>query len=87
MSNTFHYQNCTCADHYKTCEVCKEAYPANCTCPSDRDFETGKTIDPVVYEQIISDVLDNIAEMRASGDYDEETLEGLEWRLSPPKPE
>lgn len=41
-------------------------------------------IDPKIYEQIIADVLDNIAEMRASGDYDEETLEGLEWRLSPP---
>jgi hypothetical protein len=42
-------------------------------------------IDSKIYEQIISDVLDNIAEMRASGDYDEATLEGLEWRLSPPK--
>jgi hypothetical protein len=41
-------------------------------------------IDPEVYEQIISDVLDTIAEMKVSGDYDEETLETLEWRLSKP---
>ena len=33
------------------------------------------------YERIIFDVLDAIAEMRLSGDYDENTLEALEWRL------
>jgi hypothetical protein len=41
-------------------------------------------VDPEVYEQIISDVLDTIAEMRISGDYDEDTLETLKWRLSKP---
>lgn len=41
-------------------------------------------IDSEIYEQIISDVLDTIAEMRVSGDYDEDTLETLEWKLSPP---
>jgi hypothetical protein len=42
-------------------------------------------IDPKIYEAIISDVLDTIADMRKSGDYDENTLETLEWKLSPPK--
>jgi hypothetical protein len=41
-------------------------------------------IDSEIYEQIISDVLDTIAEMRSTGDYDEDTLETLEWRLSKP---
>lgn len=36
------------------------------------------------YESIISDVLENIQEMREAGDYDESTLEALEWRISPP---
>ena len=36
------------------------------------------------YEAIINDVLDTIADMRVSGDYDLETLDGLEWRLSKP---
>jgi hypothetical protein len=36
------------------------------------------------FESIISDVLENIQEMRESGDYDEETLEALEWRIAPP---
>lgn len=44
-------------------------------------------IDPVIYEQIITDVLDTVAEMRSTGDYDENTLETLEWKLSPPKTE
>ena len=44
-------------------------------------------IDPEIYEQIINDVLDNIQEMRESGDYDEDTLEGLEWRLKAPEGE
>jgi hypothetical protein len=39
------------------------------------------------YELAIQDVLNSIAEMRHDGDYDEETLEGLEWRISPPKEE
>ena len=42
-------------------------------------------IDPKIYEAIISDVLDTIADMRKSGDYDENTLETLEWKLSAPK--
>lgn len=42
-------------------------------------------IDPVIYEQIIDDVLDTIKEMRISGDYDENTLETLEWKLSKPE--
>lgn len=36
------------------------------------------------YEAFVSDVLDTIAEMRSTGDYDENTLETLEWKLSPP---
>ena len=39
------------------------------------------------YESFVSDVLDNITEMRRSGDYDEDTLEALEWRLMPPNAE
>ena len=38
----------------------------------------------IFYEQIIADVLDTIKEMRVSGDYDENTLETLEWKLSKP---
>jgi hypothetical protein len=41
-------------------------------------------ISPEIYEEIINDVLDVVAEMRKSGDYDEETLETIEWRLSAP---
>lgn len=37
------------------------------------------------YEKIILDVLDTIRDMRESGDYDENTLETLEWKLSAPK--
>lgn len=37
------------------------------------------------YESFVSDVLDTIAEMRSTGDYDENTLETLEWKLSAPK--
>jgi hypothetical protein len=37
------------------------------------------------YEEAIRDVLNSIQEMRHDGEYDEETLEGLEWRISPPK--
>lgn len=36
------------------------------------------------YESFVSDVLDTIAEMRSTGDFDENTLETLEWKLSPP---
>lgn len=42
-------------------------------------------IDPTIYEKVITDVLDTIAEMRGTGDYDENTLETLEWKLAPPK--
>ncbi len=42
-------------------------------------------IDPVIYEEIIADVLDTIAEMRLTGDYDENTLETLEWKLKAPE--
>jgi hypothetical protein len=38
----------------------------------------------ITYEQIIEGVLDTIAEMRESGDYDENTLETLEWKLAKP---
>lgn len=41
-------------------------------------------IDSEIYESIIADVLDTIAEMRSTGDYDENTLETLEWKLSKP---
>ena len=37
------------------------------------------------YESVIADVLSTIQEMRESGDYDENTLETLEWRITPPK--
>lgn len=39
------------------------------------------------YEEFVSDVLDTISEMRSTGDYDENTLETLEWKLSPPTAE
>ena len=39
-------------------------------------------IDPVIYEQVISDVLDTVAEMKLSGDYNNETLDEIVWRLS-----
>jgi hypothetical protein len=39
-------------------------------------------VDSEIYESIIADVLDTIAEMRSTGDYDENTLETLEWKLS-----
>lgn len=39
----------------------------------------------VEYENFINDMLDIIAEMRDTGDFDESTLETLEWRISPPK--
>ena len=39
-------------------------------------------IDPAIYEMIIEEVLDTISEMRSTGDFDENTLETLEWRLS-----
>jgi hypothetical protein len=38
-------------------------------------------IDSETYVQIISDILDTIADMRESGDYDDDTLEALENRL------
>ena len=38
-------------------------------------------IDTETYLAIISDILDVIADMRESGDYDDETLETLENRL------
>jgi hypothetical protein len=40
---------------------------------------------PQEYESVINDILDSIAEMRSTGDYDEDTLETLEWRISAPK--
>jgi len=39
------------------------------------------------YEEVINDVLDVIAEMRLTGDFDEDTLETIEWRLSAPEKE
>lgn len=38
-------------------------------------------IDTDTYLQIIGDILDTIADMRESGDYDDDTLEALENRL------
>ncbi len=38
-----------------------------------------------IYERAISDVLACIEEMRQAGGYDENTLETIEWRISPPK--
>lgn len=38
-------------------------------------------IDSKTYLAIISDILDTIANMRESGDYDDGTLEALENRL------
>lgn len=38
-------------------------------------------IDTDTYLQIIGDILDVIADMRESGDYDDDTLEALENRL------
>jgi hypothetical protein len=38
-------------------------------------------IDSETYLQIISDILETIADMRESGDYDDDTLEALENRL------
>ena len=40
-----------------------------------------------MYEKVISDILDIISEMRDAGDYDENTLETLEWRISAPTQE
>jgi hypothetical protein len=37
------------------------------------------------YEEVIDDILDSISEMRLTGDYDENTLETIEWRISAPK--
>ena len=37
------------------------------------------------YEQAINEVLNMIDEMRISGDFDENTLETIEWRILPPK--
>lgn len=42
-------------------------------------------IDPQAYEATIVLVLDTIQEMRESGDYDENTLETLEWKLKAPE--
>lgn len=33
------------------------------------------------YESFVADILDLIAEMRDTGDFDENTLETIEWRL------
>lgn len=44
-------------------------------------------IAPEIYEKVISDILDTISEMRDAGDYDENTLETLEWRISAPTQE
>ena len=38
-------------------------------------------IDSKTYLAMISDILDTIANMRESGDYDDDTLEALENRL------
>lgn len=43
-------------------------------------------IDPA-YEEFTAGVLEIIEEMRLAGGYDEDTLEAIEWRMSPPKEE
>ena len=45
------------------------------------------TIPSEYYEEFVADVLDTIEEMRMAGGFDENTLETLEWKLSPPKEE
>ena len=64
-----------------------ESRPVCFGCSTKDDEDTDFPVDPVVYEKVISDVLDTIAEMRLAGDFDENTLETLEWKLSPPKNE
>lgn len=44
-------------------------------------------VEPEVYEKVIADILDTISEMRSTGDFDENTLETLEWRISAPDKE
>ena len=39
------------------------------------------------YDYFTKNLLDTIAEMRSTGDYDEETLEGIEWRIKMPEGE
>jgi hypothetical protein len=36
------------------------------------------------YDYFTKNLLDTIAEMRSTGDYDEDTLEGIEWRIKMP---
>lgn len=74
--------------------MCKHLYtrPLECSehgvdCPELICVACGVSLSDAVfkYEDVINEVLDTIADMRKSGDYDEDTLETLEWKLSPPK--
>jgi hypothetical protein len=39
------------------------------------------------YDHLVKNLLDSISEMRSTGDYDDETLEAIEWRFSHPEGE
>jgi hypothetical protein len=39
------------------------------------------------YDQLVKNLLDTISEMRSTGDYDDETLEAIEWKFSNPEGE
>ena len=39
------------------------------------------------YDYLVKNLLDSISEMRSTGDYDDETLEAIEWRFSHPEGE
>jgi len=39
------------------------------------------------YDQLVKNLLDTISEMRSAGDYDDETLEAIEWKFSMPEGE
>jgi len=39
------------------------------------------------YDQLVKNLLDTISEMRSTGDYDDETLEAIEWKFSMPEGE
>jgi L-rhamnose isomerase len=39
------------------------------------------------YDQLVGNVLDTISEMKSTGDYHNDTLEEIEWKLTMPKGE
>lgn len=42
-------------------------------------------METIEYEKFVDEMLDIIEEMRSTGDFDENTLETLEWRISRPE--